>query len=330
MSKLCLNLESIPELVRAGAISKQQGMNLLVEEIQKNSFKYKILNNDEDLISELVLHFLQNEKNFFENFIKQKLPFEAYFHSVVKFRSMSIKRTLYKDSLRKHSTEVLNELSYEEVSEKYDKNEFVNKIVTFSPVCPVKLKRVPYKTKRYENSAEVQYLLNKRSTLASFFRDKRSYEQKVVLICALKSCYYLTEEILRSVSVFCMIDYNDLQSKVLALKDELEVKRERFSKMEERRDRAYHLHRYFQKRLELFNSEKKSEYEYQAILKKFISHTKSWEKHNSSLHLEKKKICPTNKRISQLVGLCERQVGYYIHDKESLYKLQKLRTEQSN
>lgn len=327
MSKSCLSLESIPNLVKTGIISKQQGMNFLVEEIQKNSFRYKILNNDEDLISEVILHLLQNEKNLFENFIKQKLPFVSYFRSVIKFRSMSIKRNLYKDSIRKHCSDALSELNYEETNEKYEKNEFSNKLVTFSPICPIKLKRVPYKTKRYENSEQIQYLLKKHSTLASFFKDKRSYEQKVVLIVALKASYYLSDEMLQAISVFCTIEHYDLQKNVLILKDELELKNIKYSKLEEKRDRAYHLHRYFQNKLELLKDEKKSEYEYQSILKKYLSHTKSWEKYNSFLQLDKMKICPTNKRISQLVGLCERQVGYYLHDKETLCKLQNLKEE---
>ena len=91
-----------------------------------------------------------------------------------------------------------------------------------------------------------------------------------------------------------------------------------------RRDNAYYFHRKYYMQLKLCDKEKTDT---ELLLKKYRKQTESWKRKNKELQQSRWRVCPTNKMISNILGICERQVSHYITRAQKLIREKERETE---
>ncbi|WP_455157285.1 hypothetical protein [Treponema socranskii] len=63
------------------------------------------------------------------------------------------------------------------------------------------------------------------------------------------------------------------------------------------------------------------------LLKKYRKQTESWKHKNKELRESRWRVCPTNKMIANILGICERQVSHYITRAQKLIREKERKTE---
>ena len=138
--------------------------------------------------------------------------------------------------------------------------------------------------------------------------------EKILLVLALKSAYYITDKQITKIAEICHLDINNFHALVMNLKSDLIEREKNKEKLEIRRNKAYFQHRKYRSRIEWSENEKDdfSPYEKRKLSKKYEKQTKTWKTLNQQLKRGVINIRPTNKAIAQALGMCERQISFYI------------------
>ena len=125
---------------------------------------------------------------------------------------------------------------------------------------------------------------------------------------ALKSCSYITDEYIDSLSSFCGIPKETVIRLIEEVKDTLEEKNRKISRIQKSRDREFLLKRHIEEELNSNNRNDRT-----IELERFYDlHKKHWEIRNNELQNRKYLPSPTNKKVAEVLGICERQVGNYL------------------
>lgn len=141
-------------------------------------------------------------------------------------------------------------------------------------------------------------------------RRGKARRKKTALVLALKSSYYIRDEGIDRVGSYCDISSAELQRVIMELNENLGGKIEKRGKIMSQRDNAYYYHRKYDAQLKFCRNddpEKKEELERLREKK-----TMRWEEKNTLLRNNRFRVAPTNKMVARALGICERQVSYYI------------------
>ena len=133
--------------------------------------------------------------------------------------------------------------------------------------------------------------------------------ERILLILTLKSCYYINDNQILTISEILNIDFYLLQQIIQELKNNLLDRAERKKSIEIRRNKAYYKHRLYKNKL-LFLEE--NEYIKIDNQNKYEKYTSYWMSLNNLLERGTLQLKPTNKKLSEYLGICERQISYYI------------------
>lgn len=301
MKKSYIDLNDLPEMVKTNEISALAATKLIAADVLQKPQNYKVPVTNEEIRSELSLRLIQNSDYIFSHFKNDLCSFKTYLCSFIRFQIMNIIRDAYKkDKIDTHVTE-MSVFNYEDDNEKYKEDEASFKIGHTYNTC----------FNRPANCNK-SYLVNESFT--SFFETKPSKKIRSTLVLALKSCYYLTPDHIDKISNYCGIKRKELEILVNDLKESLKDKHDKLEEIKNHRDKSFELHIKFQKLIEKASTESKK----QEYLKCYARHTENWKKKNLLLQEQSFKVCPTNKRLAELLGVCERQIGYYLQNAENL------------
>lgn len=328
----------LPELLAEGKISRKDALNLIGEEITRNPLKFGITGDSREIISDLYFAIRKKGYFLFDHYCSSFGSFRTYLCSFIRFQIKTIKKEnalLYRN--RKTYSHV-EATEYENAQEKYEKNEFDYKIMHFRPYSITRREAAPFirsavsefpatakkrgnpddERKKRENPEE-RPLKQNHSILNDFSKTKQS-EKKLALILTLKSCYYLNEDTIETISKFCGIKHDSLMKVISELKKTIAGKHERYETLKRRRDYSYFLHR---KCLDKLKSLKEDNSPTDRIQRLYDFHTEKWINKNRYLQKVSYKVCPTNRAIAKVLGICERQVGYYMNRAEDILKIRK-------
>lgn len=326
MNKRHFDLNTIPTLIRSGKLTEAQAVKFLAVFVNNNAQVFDLHTKDEDFRSDVVLHILERGPLFLDKYNSSYGNFFNYFYSFIRSIKNSVVRTNTLKSIKhNHSiTEAIND--YEETKESYDKKDSQRKILN----VPYQYKTVSYKdfqiackSDKYSIKKYIQDNKDSDSPLIdNLSKISPITAKKIILILALKSAYYLSDQQIQKVSELCNVNENLLRNLVFELKETLSV-RERNKKMiEARRNNAYFNHCKYQQLIDVANNSDNPSIEYtlSTLLRKYGRHTKTWQEINSLLEKGYLNIRPSNKTIAEILGLCERQVSYYINHAKELGK----------
>ena len=319
MKKSIININLIPELVKTNKMTAEKAARFIAEDLIRNPKEYFLISQDEDILSELSLKIIETGPLIIKNYKKDYAQFKTYICSMLKYQTLTIIRNKRKKDFKDKLLMEQPSLHYESQMEMYQNDESPFKIGHYKPFIQKTLDKITYREKRnYKKNSD---LFQKKTPsrkgikdLTDYWKKRTSLKAKTALILALKSSYYITDEYLDNICDYCEISKRLMLETIDELNQSLPEKELKVNKAREDRDRSYNLHLKFQRELnETENKELKLK-----LLDRYNYHTQKWEKRNKKIQTEGLKISPTNKQISSLLGISERQVGNYIKNADKI------------
>ncbi len=322
-------LESLPDEVQAGKLAVKDALGKLSALVLESPGRYIVSQHDDDLVSEVIVELLQKGFSLFDNYDRKFGSFSGYFASYVRFLSKSVRRASSKETFSGIACWLSHQETYSRDEAKYSENEYPARITTFRPYLPPQSALAPYRIHATAHTAEdksCEYRAADSSHLPDFFQTKQPVNKRIALVLALKSSYYLTDEHIDAVSGFCGIPKDELHTAISALKSGLRPKIEKFIKIQDKRAHSYFLHCKYRLRLQyLKEQEVRTE---RRLHELYEMHTRNWRRTNSLLQEHSYAVCPSNKKLAELLRICERQIGYYIKRADKLRDLRKIGLEE--
>ncbi len=321
-----LQLSEIPTLISNGKLSKKEAVDYLALFIFNNFSIFKITNYDDDFITDVVTDFLENGEAFINNYIPEKSQFFTYFYShvisIIKFVTKKKNRQLIREfyaiqeSINNYDNEIdaYSRINYKDFDKPkipyYYKPYSIN---NFSVAC----QKEKYTFKNFLNNTKDDNFSELRANLQ---KTTPIMARKILIVLALKSSYYISDEQIVLICRICNIKEESFRQIILDIKSNLEKREKSKQKFELRRNKAYYNHRQYKAKLNYIesNNDEITKYYKADMNKKFNKETKSWENLNKHLQIGYVNLRPTNKTIAEILGICERQVSYYIQNAKRL------------
>lgn len=322
------NLNKIAEQVNAGKLAPQEGLDRILEDMLNYPWFYGIQNLDEELRSDLVLRLLERGPGFFSRYKSDSGQFVTYFSTLVRYQVRDAMRCRHLKEINEKNVSELSRIEYENSLSKYNSQEYSYRLSNFKPYFPGRQDKAPFRPKhvilqeerteqkktaaenagQYSKAREIFPATKKNILNINGKYCKKNLFEKTTLVLALKSCYYLTDDHIEGVSTLCGIPKEKLIEIVEELKESVSKREEKIMRAQKARDRSFQLRLKIEEELEdLPENARKEE-----LLKNLQLHTKNWNSRNSMLKTQSYHPSPTNRKIAEVLGLCERQIGYYL------------------
>lgn len=297
-----IELNQFPEIMKKEQISEQEGVQQLAEYISTNYYIFGLSIYDEDFREEILLQFLEKGTVVFQKFNPALGDFFTYLYSYITNLASSVKKKNAKEKLENDITELELKRSYHDSYENANNhNSFFSDI------------HIPYSSKK----------LTAQELKEGLFFPEDSKIEKAVLSLALKSSYYLTDDHIKKISAITGLSIEYLTKLFDYFNKDLERKAEKRKKLEGYRNKAYYYHRKYEKQIQIIQDNLKLDLDstqnyiskarlekLQHINKKQIN---NWERLNTRFQKGIGNIKPSNLSIANFLGICERQVSYYIY-----------------
>lgn len=298
-----INLNDIPIFIKEQKITKEEGTNFILKFISENYLVFGKNLYDEDLRSEVIIKVLEKIETLFNNYDENQGSFFTYLFSFIQNTIL----TFTKQKNRKIILEQVSQREWEqkciELTEKYQL-----KPLLFSE------NKIPYSSKKINSDNLKKYCTE--------IAKSKNKTEKILLTLALKNCFYLTDNLIVKIAKYLNIDVQILSDLILYYKSEMNHKIQKKLNFEEKRDKAYYSHKKNEKEIEVLKEKQKfdfntnSLYSSNAKLEKLYQvnkkHINNWENLNKKFTKGTFSVRPPNHLIADILGICERQVSYYL------------------
>lgn len=296
-----IELNEIPNLLKEKKMSQEEGIIFLTNFISENYLIFGNRLRDEDFRSEVILSFLEKSDSLFKNYNENRGTFFSYFYSYIQNSALYLTKIKNKESVLKKITKSEIEQNY---SNKMEKEETLK----------IEENKVQYSSKKISKE-------NIKKTLTEITKKKTKYE-KIILTLTLKNSFYLTDDLIKKISNFLKIDTSLLSEIVMNYKTEMENKILRREEVFSKRDKSYFLHKKCEKEIDDLKTKRNLDfdtdiqYATNRKLEKLYyvnkKHITRWNSINKEILEGKINIKPSNHSIANMMGICERQVSYYL------------------
>ncbi|EID84486.1 hypothetical protein MSI_20340 [Treponema sp. JC4] len=287
-----IELNELPELMHKGKISRNQALNYLAEFIFRNYPIFGLHKYDEDFREEIILDFLEKGGIVIDSYNKSIGNFFPYFYSQV--------TSMISKNLKKRARRSIDEFTT--IHEEYKKilmNK--NKYEAYKPLLCADV-TPPYARKM----VSVEDL---RSALQGY----TSKRDKVLIILILKYVLYFDEKSLYSISKSLGLNYSIIMEGRRFCKNSLKNKIEKRKSLAESRNKSYFYKNRYQTQINYYSQFQEgfdpSKIE---LLQKYQHHSHAWLTKNHQLEHQTSHLVTSNALIASLLGICERQVRYYL------------------
>lgn len=289
-------LEKLPLQFQSGVISEKEAINEICSFVSRNYPIYGLHKFDEDFRQDIFLNLLERGTHILRLFNPKFGDFFTFLFCYVS----SLINTKVKNKIMNNMRE---KIGIEECIDTFDEKQIKYHRIDFKNF---EIPKAPYAG----NTIPPQELREALKTLA--FRQK----DKKVIVLALKSSYYLTDEQIQRICKYYDINPEYFYSMIQHCKESLVNKKYKREIAMERRNFAYYHHRRYTRilynLLEDDSTENKSYLKNQYSYKEQIHHH-NWTRLNNAFQKGHLYLRPTNKTVANLLGICERQVNYYIN-----------------
>ena len=312
-------LNKLPELVQKGKMSPVYASHKLALYVKENLSLFGLNKKDEDFKSDIIVMLLEKTEQLFEQYNPQYGCFFTYFFCF-------IKSLINSETKKIASQKVIDFLEINDCITSYEQHEEAYKLINYhdfeyrkvpfayKPVSAQSLKiscnREPYHIKEFLNQNDEDF----KKLQENLKKISPALAEKILLVLALKSAYYITDSQITKIAEICHLDINNFHAIVMNLKSDLIEREKSKNKIEIRRNKAYFQHRKYRSRIEWAEATKDdfSPYEKHKLSNKYDKQTKTWKTLNQQLKKGIINIRPTNKAIAKALGMCERQISFYI------------------
>lgn len=314
--------EMIPENVKSGKMNWETAVRQMVVFVLNNKALFGLFKYDDDFISELIIEFLDRGKDAMGQYNRSTGAFFSYTFCFIKNLCSTIcKKKAIKNVIDYHN---LHEsiLNYENKVESYENIHYHD---FERPKVPYKYTPISYKDFQVAcktDSYHIRKIINSEQTcLSEKIKELlKNYSphmiQNIIMVLALKSAYYITENQIKEITTLLNIDYNQFHQIILKVKSEIVDRERNKNKMEIRRNKAYFLHKKLRAEIDYNKNCEESFYydfyESSKLDEQYEKNTRKWNTLNHQLEEGKITIRPTIKLMAKVLGLSPRQVQYYL------------------
>lgn len=288
-------IEVIPEKYKTGTMSAKEAVNTICCFVIKNYPLFGLHKFDEDFRSEVFISLLEKGEHVLRNYDREIGCFRKYLYyyimSLINSRLKSQAKHYIKDCI--YFEETLQTVA--EKSERYEKLSYSN----------TKMEKVPYAPK-----------VTPQQTLEALNKLRSSSTDKTLLVLAIKASYYITDSQIERVCRIYKLDKEIMYEIVNRCKNSITKKVERRAAVEERRNKAYYHHKRCSRLVDKLKEEEITPINQQLIenyILKELKYRKRWNDLNNFFEKGNMNLRPTNKTVADILGICERQVTYYIN-----------------
>lgn len=297
-----IEINDLPLFVEEGRITKKEAVNYFCEFIFKNPAVFGLERETADLRNDLILDILEKGEKIMDTYNPEEGLFFSFFYATVKGRLKSLKRKLCRQNIHECCLydEFLQTISYDEI-----------KYIGYEEIKPVdgSYTKAPYAVPRV-----------KPEDIEEFFKKKRlSKEMKTLLILLFKYAFFIDYDQLKNICRQTSIDYNFLLEIKDCCMNYLEKKVKAQEKACENRNRTYFLRKKtclhiqnLEKEISASQSKNLLSYKLDNLQQKYSRQTERLNKDNSEIIKKSSHIVLQDKQVANFLGLCERQVRYYI------------------
>ncbi len=284
-------LNTIPSKIKDGSISAKDALTKVLEFVFSNYRMFGLQKYDEDLRSEVFTNFLEKGVHIFELYDSESSSFSTYLYIYVD----SILKYIIKKNIKKCEQD---HFDYIEGITEYEE-----KSVAYIP----EINNKQQEAKTSGKNSDLKQLFNTRNCLTT--------NQKALIILTLRSAYYITDFHIKRICKYINFDEKIFATIIQKLKNDIisSEKTTRRLSYVERRNKAYVYHKQYttqEDKLKRFSETPKN---YQLNLSsKNQRYTNNWEQLNKKFSEGFMMLRPSANVLSEVVGLCPRQVNYYI------------------
>ncbi len=311
-------IEKIPEQINSGRLSRTEAVKKLAVFIAQNKSLYGLQKYDEDLQSEFFIAFLERAERSLDSFDVNQGTFFSYSFCLIRnICSSLVKKKTISNAIEHHNM-CESITSYEERMQAYQQIKFEE---FEKPKIPYRFKPISYKDFQIACKTDTYHIKEVQNknliNIPPEIQEKlKAYSprvvQNMVMVLALKSAFYITEEQINTISIWFNIDKVKLETIIQEIKDGMAERIAHKEIIEQRRNRAYFQHKKLKSQID-WNKDNKMNPEYinDSLNKKYVKNTKTWHILNYQMAKGKIHIRPTTKLIAQVLGISARQVTYY-------------------
>ena len=290
-----IELNKLPELFRSGKITQKEAIDIICRFVIKNYPVFGLHKYDEDFRQDIMIGLIEKSPQLLQIFNPNYGDFFTFIYCYIS--------TLINSKIKKCiMTSIREKINVEECILNMDEKQHNYHKIDFNTL---EYSKVPFAQKKI-SPEEFQAAIKEISL---------KHQDKKILILALKSSYYLTDEQIERISKLYGIKPEYFYSMIQHCKETIDKKREKREKMMQRRNYAYYHHKRYNRMYQnLYEDEKtlKQELLMEKCSQKGQKHHNHWTKLNKTFAKGHLYLRPTNKTVANIMGICERQVNYYI------------------
>lgn len=294
-----LNLNLIPSKIKNNEISQKDALNLLSEFLQENGPVFGLHKYDADFRSELTLMLLEKGNRIFDLYDENVATFFTYFYKFIQGLKLNLlKRTTINQINESIALEQSKENYYNTINEHQIDEDY---LFLSQPT-------------NFLESLFTEDKINTNMELLKIIKmHPRGYE-KFLLVLSLKNSYHLTEKYIQIISKSCNISKEKLYDLIDYLNSKINSKQKRRKILEEKRNNAYFRYKKSEKELSQITKEANAlnTVQKEEIIERYKKTSSTLNQLNKKIFESTNYLKPTNKDISDALGLCERQVNYYV------------------
>ena len=312
------DFELIPEKIKSGELSCKQAVEEIILFIAQNKALYGIQIYDEDFISDFFIYYLERAEKFVLSYDPDQGMFFSYIFCFVKNCCNAVKK-------QKSIKQIIDYYNIGESITDYEERQTAYSQIRYDdferPKVPYKYTPISYKDFQIacqSDKYQIKPLHSKTEPpLSPEIKERfKDYSprmiQNIIMVLALKSAYYITEDQIKCISQWFNIDKKKIELIIQEIKDEMSERIIHKEQMIERRNKAYFQHKKLKNQIEWNNKSRQDpDYHNEALHRKYKRNTETWELLNHQMEEGMIHIRPTTKLIAKVLGISARQVTYY-------------------
>lgn len=289
-------LNTLPEKLRQGSLTEKEVIGNISCFVVKNYPVFGLQKYDEDFRQNILLKLVEKGSHILRLYNPESGDFFTFLYCYI--------CTLINSEIKKIAAEKIKEklnineciLEFEDTAFKYTQIDYKS----------LELPKVPYACKKIDPK-EFQQTINSLSL---------NQNDKAILILALKSSFFLTDEQIRRICRIYNINKEYFYNLIQYCKNSIFKKTQRRTIAIERRNYAYYHHKRCKTIIDWIDEDiipAQQKLFKERLAAKEVRHRKNWNRLNDSFEKGYLYLRPSTRTVANLMGICERQVNYYIH-----------------
>ena len=286
-------LNFLPGKIKSREITKKQAVNIICTFIINNYPIFGLHKYDEDFREDIFVYFLEHGEHLLDTYSEDTADFFTFLYSniisYINTRRRSLARSYVKERLTvAESMNLLEDTNQSYESINYKSFELAQTPYSYKPISVESLKQI-------------------------FEPLSKDSSDKKLLVLAMKSSFYISHEQIKKICSIYKIKIDDMYKTIEYCKRSIDKRSTKHSLVIERRNSAYFQHKKCEYELLLMRENDTPQELQDDLVRKNRKHKKNMNIINSKFEHGYLHLRPTNRTIAEILGICERQVTYYIN-----------------